>query len=369
MFPHLPALEIATTPKPILFLGFDGDFDENIQNFPYNTIAYRTQRESDPVRAWQWLQNQTANLRTFEWPYAVICKINWLQANNFYLPTRMMDDPYLRMVPVVALSDNHTDVQNKVFLLQRGIDDCYSVPVEWMKLEQRLDFLNTYKPRMLDVHTEAADTWDNTYKIPFGKRFFDIVFASLAIVLTMPIWFLLALAIRMESKGPVIYRSKRVGAGYHVFDFLKFRSMYVDADQRLQEFQHLNQYKQEGDGPVFIKFSNDPRVTRIGRFIRKYSLDELPQLINVLRGDMSLVGNRPLPLYEAASLMREEWCARFLAPAGLTGLWQVTRRGKADMSVSERIALDITYAETHSFWTDMSIIVRTFGALVQKDPS
>jgi lipopolysaccharide/colanic/teichoic acid biosynthesis glycosyltransferase len=143
--------------------------------------------------------------------------------------------------------------------------------------------------------------------------------------------------------------------------------MYAGADERLYELCYLNQYKGNGAETVFVKFARDPRVTRVGRFIRKYSLDELPQLINVLRGEMSLVGNRPLPLYEAELLTRDEWSARFLAPAGITGLWQVTKRGHADMSAEERIALDIAYARKNSLWTDFKIILRTFGALVQQE--
>ena len=116
-----------------------------------------------------------------------------------------------------------------------------------------------------------------------------------------------------------------------------------------------------------MKFEKDPRVTRVGRFLRKTSIDEIPQLINVLRGDMSLVGNRPLPLYEAEQLTRDNTVQRFDAPAGITGLWQVTKRGKANMSTEERIALDNQYAEDHSFMMDMKIILKTFPALLQSE--
>jgi lipopolysaccharide/colanic/teichoic acid biosynthesis glycosyltransferase len=168
----------------------------------------------------------------------------------------------------------------------------------------------------------------------------------------------------LESRGPVIYHSKRVGTGYQVFDFLKFRSMYNDADQRLKDLMKFNQYAEDG---LFVKFNNDPRITIVGKFIRKTSLDELPQLINVLKGDMSIVGNRPLPVYEAELLTRDLWAKRFLAPAGLTGLWQVTKRGKNNMSSEERINLDVTYAENHSFWYDLKIMFKTPFALIQDE--
>jgi lipopolysaccharide/colanic/teichoic acid biosynthesis glycosyltransferase len=117
---------------------------------------------------------------------------------------------------------------------------------------------------------------------------------------------------------------------------------------------------------VFFKVSNDPRITRVGAFLRNTSLDELPQLINVLLADMSLVGNRPLPLYEAQTLTTDEWAARFMAPAGITGLWQIKKRGQDDMSVEERINLDIDYAKRNNFMYDLWIMANTPTALMQK---
>jgi lipopolysaccharide/colanic/teichoic acid biosynthesis glycosyltransferase len=213
----------------------------------------------------------------------------------------------------------------------------------------------------------------------------------------------------MESKGPIVYKAKRVGSNYSVFDFLKFRSMYTNADKKLKEFNNLNQYKNDLDEESeettlsekqqiedneiilvsddyvipeqeyiaqksiekknsFVKLENDPRITKVGRFIRKYSIDELPQLINILKGDMSIVGNRPLPLYEAELLTSDEYIDRFMAPAGLTGLWQVEKRGDAGkMSAEERKLLDIQYAKSYSFAMDMKIILKTATAFVQKE--
>jgi lipopolysaccharide/colanic/teichoic acid biosynthesis glycosyltransferase len=199
------------------------------------------------------------------------------------------------------------------------------------------------------------------------KRIFDIAVASFLILLLLPIFLLIAAAIRLESRGPIFYNAKRAGRGFRIFSFYKFRTMVVNADKKMQEMAHLNQYNDAGNGPKFFKISNDPRITKVGKFLRNTSLDELPQLLNVLKGDMSLVGNRPLPLYEAATLTTNEFAERFMAPAGITGLWQIKKRGKADMSTAERISLDISYARKSNLLYDIWIMANTPGALFQKN--
>ncbi len=199
------------------------------------------------------------------------------------------------------------------------------------------------------------------------KRSFDIAITAMILLLLTPIFLFIALAIRLVSKGPVFYIAKRAGRGYRVFDFYKFRTMEVDADKKIEQLSHLNQYTTGTEsGPVFFKVNNDPRITKIGAFLRNTSLDELPQLFNVLLGDMSLVGNRPLPLYEAATLTTDVWAERFMAPAGITGLWQIKKRGQEDMSVEERIGLDIAYANRNNFMYDLWIMANTPTALIQK---
>jgi lipopolysaccharide/colanic/teichoic acid biosynthesis glycosyltransferase len=248
-----------------------------------------------------------------------------------------------------------------------------------------------------------------------AKRLFDIVSAGAGLVVLSPLLLLVAALVWLESGGPVLYYSYRVGTGYKVFKFWKFRSMRRDADQLLASMKGLNQYvaaasptasanagglcatcalgpapacqhqlvsrdgeliceqqyhqqRKAAGAAAFVKIANDPRITRVGRLIRNTSIDELPQLWNVLRGDMSIVGNRPLPLYEAEKLMTDRHAARFIAPAGITGLWQVMKRGKGGaMSEEERKQLDNQYAQHYSLRKDLEIIFRTIPALFQKE--
>jgi len=200
------------------------------------------------------------------------------------------------------------------------------------------------------------------------KRAFDIVASSILLLFLLPLFLLIAIAIKIDSRGPIFYVSLRAGRGFRVFKFYKFRTMVPDADQQLHRVEHLNQYRKKTDtDPVFVKIKDDPRITRVGKFLRKTSLDELPQLWNVIKGDMSLVGNRPLPLYEASMLTTDHYSARFVAPAGITGLWQINKKKKQHMSVDDRVCLDVQYAMKRSFMSDMRILVSTPFAMLQKD--
>lgn len=298
----------------------------------------------------------------------------------------------------------------KVPYLKAGIDCMITPTSRREEVDKILTFASTLQAKTR--HGQSTSDCDMAlFKLPPWKRLFDILSSSAAILCLSPVLVLTALAIRLESKGTVIYKAKRVGSNYKIFDFYKFRSMYADADRRLAEYKTHNQYQAEQtdaatDRPVqneatadtpasdivlfsdnhstsetdylmtkrtertnaFFKLENDPRVTRVGHFIRKYSIDELPQLFNILKGDMSVVGNRPLPLYEAELLTSDEYIQRFMAPAGLTGLWQVEKRGAGGkMSAEERKQLDIKYAHNFSFLLDMKIIFRTFTAFIQKE--
>ena len=305
--------------------------------------------------------------------------------------------------------------EEKIPNLRAGIDYMISKKTSKEDMQKLLsvviDFKEKEKSRKDNPISSLAE-----FHLPVWKRSFDILAAGSAILCLSPILITTALAILFESRGKVVYKSKRVGSNYKIFDFYKFRSMYADADKRLAEYQKLNQYTKKiadeesnnsssaAEDPLqatsgnieqdillfsdnlstsendylktkrtersnaFFKLENDPRITRVGHFIRKYSIDELPQLFNILKGDMSVVGNRPLPLYEAELLTSDEYVNRFMAPAGLTGLWQVEKRGGAGkMSAEERKLLDIKYAKEFSFRMDMMIIIKTFTAFIQKE--
>ena len=332
-------------------------------------------------------------------------------------------------VYIILITDTMSDEERDIYM-KCGINDTIVNAASVTELNKKIQFISDRENILFD--NEAPKHTILRFQIPIWKRMFDIVFSALAIVILSPIFIITAIAIRLESPGPILFKSKRVGTNYTIFDFLKFRSMYIDAEERLKELSKdhnqyaaassddnhkeeednktitaplgekaeqdmidmgmesmmmisdeevmlvgddfvmvesdFNKQKQEDIDNAFVKIENDPRITKVGRFIRKYSIDELPQLFNILKGDMSVVGNRPLPLYEAEKLTADSSIDRFMAPAGLTGLWQVEERGKGgNMSAEERKQLDITYGQTYSFMLDMKIIFRTLTAFVQKE--
>src|SRR5262245_22311695 len=193
----------------------------------------------------------------------------------------------------------------------------------------------------------------------FGKRAVDLVGATIALVISAPLMLLAALAIKIETHGPVLYRSTRVGRGGRPFTFYKLRSMVNGADRHRHHLSHLN----ECDGPVF-KISRDPRVTVVGRFLRTTSLDELPQLWNVLRGDMSLVGPRP-PIPDEVSHYQPWQMRRLDVRPGLTCLWQIMRRSR--IGFEEWMRLDLEYIQRRSFRLDFRILLRTIPAVISRE--
>ncbi len=264
---------------------------------------------------------------------------------------------------------------NETFLLDREkeglrkmnlVDDVVNLEKVWDKLYAKAFFLKKMNEQASPLHLKRSKGEFKPCLNCRLKRLGDIGIASIAILLTSPLFLIIAILIKLDSRGNVFYCATRAGRGFKVFRFYKFRTMVKDADKQVDELAGLNIYKNSDDSPAFFKVENDPRVTKLGSFLRNTSLDELPQLFNVLKGDMSIVGNRPLPLKEAAALTTNEWAERFMAPAGITGLWQVSKRGSEDMSTAERMALDIEYARSHSFRDDLRIILKTPGALIQK---
>jgi exopolysaccharide biosynthesis polyprenyl glycosylphosphotransferase len=190
------------------------------------------------------------------------------------------------------------------------------------------------------------------------KRSFDLIGACVILVVLSPVLALSALAIRLSSRGPLVYRSKRPGIGGVPFDCLKFRTMYTDAEQRQAELEPLN----EQSGALF-KIRADPRVTAVGRLLRRFSIDELPQLVNVLRGEMSLVGPRPLPQRDYERL--EDWHRkRYLVLPGITGLWQVS--GRSELDFDDLVRLDFLYLERWSVFLDLTILLKTLPAVITR---
>ncbi len=275
------------------------------------------------------------------------------------------------IIPIIIISDK-IEFETKKKILKLGGDDCFPINFEPDKLNYWIEFLKIFKRLTQEEKIPNANMSD--YKIGTAKRVFDIIVSGSLLLLLSPIMIIIAIIIKLGSKGPVFYVSKRAGIGYQVLNFLKFRSMADGADKESSKLSHLNQYGKNSNGErtsevdsVFFKIKDDPRITIFGKFLRDTSLDELPQLINVLRGDMSIVGNRPLPLYEAQQLTKDQCSLRFMAAAGITGLWQVTKRGKGEMSEEERISLDMEYAKHNSFSSDMMLLLKTVPALFQEE--
>jgi lipopolysaccharide/colanic/teichoic acid biosynthesis glycosyltransferase len=210
--------------------------------------------------------------------------------------------------------------------------------------------------RALPAYEAPAET--GLY-LRYGKRLLDIVGASVGLLLSSPLLLIAAVLIKLESRGPVIYRSTRIGRGARPFAFLKLRSMVDGAELHRQKLSHLN----EADGPVF-KIAADPRVTRIGRLLRMTSIDEMPQLWNVLRGEMSLVGPRP-PIAEEV-VQYEPWQLRRLdVVPGITCLWQIS--GRSRIGFQEWMRLDLEYIRHRSFLLDLKILIRTIPAVLSRE--
>ena len=190
------------------------------------------------------------------------------------------------------------------------------------------------------------------------KRTFDLVVSLVAVVAGLPLWLAIAAAVKLTSPGPVFYRDRRIGLGEREFAMLKFRTMAADAAARRPQLEDAN----EADGALF-KIRHDPRVTRVGAVLRRFSLDEIPQLLHVIRGDMSLVGPRPLPVSDVTKL--EPWHRkRHLVLPGMTGLWQIS--GRSELSFDDLVRLDFYYLENWSIWLDITILVKTIPAVIAK---
>lgn len=302
-----------------------------------------------------------------EVPDAIIVDLSLNKADFSHFCTFLKEKNFIGKT-VVIYNKKRLDAAKVKFLQQNElVDDVIDIQSDEINYFDKVQFLKKVKSRQNGLSVSRSGELEETTHSggSIVKRAIDIILASIVILAFLPVFLLVAIAIRLESRGPVIYTSQRAGRGFKIFKFYKFRTMVVDADKKIQQLAHLNQYGSGGNAN-FLKINNDPRITRLGRILRKTSLDELPQLFNVLKGDMSLVGNRPLPLYEASTLTTNECVERFMAPAGITGLWQIKKRGKDAMSAEERISLDISYARKANVAYDLWIMAKTPTSMFQK---
>jgi exopolysaccharide biosynthesis polyprenyl glycosylphosphotransferase len=220
-------------------------------------------------------------------------------------------------------------------------------------LLQRAEYIPGEGTPLFELRPPALAGWEWAV-----KRSFDLAVSTIVIVAGSPLWAAIAAAIKLSSPGPIFYRDQRIGLGDRPFGMMKFRTMYADAAERQAGLETSN----EASGPLF-KIKDDPRVTKVGRFLRRFSLDELPQVLNVLWGEMSLVGPRPLPIRDYEQL--QDWHRkRYLVLPGMTGLWQVS--GRIDLSFDDLVRLDFYYIENWSIWLDISILAKTLPAVLAR---
>jgi len=267
--------------------------------------------------------------------------------NRYHIDRVMVTDPHLDETDLLLCAGTCQKMSVKLAC----VPDLVGLP------SARLRFSRVEDLPVLEIDAEGLTSWQRHL-----KRLFDVVVVVGSAPIWLPVFALVWLLVRAERTGPAFYKSLRVGKGGRFFTFLKFRTMYVDAEERLARLRARN----EKDGHLF-KIKNDPRITKVGRILRRLSLDELPQLFNVLAGHMSLVGPRPLPVDtfepDGESRLHPWWSSRrHSVLPGITGLWQVS--GRSDLSFEEMVKLDLDYIERWSLLEDLKIMVRTAPAVL-----
>jgi exopolysaccharide biosynthesis polyprenyl glycosylphosphotransferase len=264
------------------------------------------------------------------------------------------------------------DVERVIFAFSR---DSHEQTIDLIRSIKDLDIQIDIVPRLFELVGKGVEIHTVEGLPLFGlpplhlsrssrllKRSMDVAVAVAGLLLLAPVFAAVALLIKRDSPGPVFFRQIRMGAGDKLFRIFKFRTMVEDADVHKDEFAHLNKHERNGGDARMFKIDDDPRVTRVGRFLRRYSIDELPQLLNVLKGEMSLVGPRPLILDEHQYV--RDWAHKRLhLRPGMTGLWQVL--GRSDIPFSEMIQLDYKYVTNWSLWNDLSLLLRTIPVVLR----
>jgi lipopolysaccharide/colanic/teichoic acid biosynthesis glycosyltransferase len=348
--------------KSIMFIGVSPSFISNLsRDYEYTVISTKNIGHAKDIM----LSNNFKDKNFL--PEAIFCDLKMGEQNVRSFAAFLMLVKEFNSIPFIIAGTEKEIAEFDVNNIN-GIDDVINNNSSFDDLVDKIKLLKRYKSFKNRYPYNPARS-DKSEKYSFenaASRIMDITISLLLLTLFLPLFILIAIAIKLDSKGSVFYVSLRAGKGYRVFNFYKFRTMVANADKKIEQIKHLNQYNSDDSKGIFIKINNDPRVTRLGKFLRNSSLDELPQLFNVLIGDMSIVGNRPLPLYEASSLTTDEFAERFLAPAGMTGLWQTNGRGHEQMSAQDRINMDIDYAKKHSLMFDLFILLKTPKGLMQK---
>lgn len=305
-------------------------------------------------------------------------------------------------IPFIILL-NEIKNSDRMLAMQKGIAEIFSKPINKYALMVRVPYLiENYNCKNI---SHAASF---SYKLPRTKRIFDVLFAGFVMIILSPIFLIIAILLKIESKGAIFYFTLRAGSGYNVFKFYKFRTMYDGTTNKSKNDHHLNKFVFENlntdtaggivkelckdcalagticlnplyddrainceklyfqrrinnSQSALVKIRINSEVSKVSRFICSMSLDKLPQLWNAFIGDLSIVGNRPLPLHEAEKITTDKYARRFIAPSGLTGVWRVEK--KVIMTEDERLDFDNNYPITNSFVNDIRIIIKTFPAL------
>ncbi|HEY3372540.1 MAG TPA: sugar transferase [Prolixibacteraceae bacterium] len=361
----------------ILHIAADPEFSSPMV---YENYRIEIETLDTPFSVSQWITQNG-------WPDALICERKLPLDNGFEFYDFWVNqfDTGKRIPFILLDEDKNQDTISKAS--EKRIDEVLFKPIDADKLIQRILALRQEKHLPGNAPISEINGF-KPYRFTFLKRTFDLLTASICLLITSPILLIFAIALRIETKGNIFYKSKRVGAGFKVFDFYKLRSMYPHSDQRLKELAHLNEYQKETSasqaektnpnihslnqaGGKSLSANGDSRITKVGYLMRKLNIDELPQLFNVLKGDLSMVGNRPLPIYEAELLTTADWIDRLHSPAGITGIWKVvSRRRLRSMTHDQRSSLQNKYFQVarhrNSFWNDIWIIVQTLPFLFKK---